>query len=102
MLAQPLCDKHRSAMTDRRTAAASENGTQTFEVYACKTMGCKRCYHESMGYFDLLSGGTETSDRQTLCESDACPMFLELVTLNEDVWACPLCKQRKRFMTGQN
>jgi hypothetical protein len=95
---QPLCDKDQAAMITRTLSIVSESDTQKLDAYACKLAGCNRCYSESTGYFDFFAGKADISDRQTLCESDACPMFLEVVGLDGgQVWRCPCCDQRTRF-----
>ena len=63
-----------------------------FTAYTCNSEYCDRCYNEGAGYFDFAGGKPSPDHRQMLCETDALPMFLELVdSYNAEVWRCPGC-----------
>src|SRR5215475_11872215 len=95
---QPLCDKDHTAMLAQIVRVATESGAVTFQAYGCDTLDCHRCYTESMGYFDFVASRTHISDRQTICDTDACPMYLESASPGEDhVWKRPCCGQRERY-----
>src|SRR5665213_2766890 len=95
---QPLCDRDQTDMSTRIVRLVTETGMQIFEAYGCEATACTRCYSESMGYFDFIAGTAYVSERQTLCDADACPMYLESAFPGEDhVWKCPCCGQRERY-----
>lgn len=95
---QPFCDKHRSPMSLKQFASEVNGSIEFLNSYACDSGGCSRCYGEDEGYFDFIGGEIRLSDRQTLCEGDGCPMFLELGLFDgDDIWQCPCCGNRVRF-----
>src|SRR5579864_3173566 len=94
----PLCDKDFSMMSRKEIKIVTESEIRLLDVFACGAHTCGRCYSENMGYFDFIDDKTEISDRQILCANDACPMFLELVGIEDDqVWRCPWCGGIAKF-----
>jgi hypothetical protein len=94
----PLCNRDRVGMQPKDIAANAPGELRLLNVYACVVDGCNRCYSEETGYFDYFAGRIEVSERQTLCETDACAMFLKSIAENdEEIWQCPCCSQLRRF-----
>ncbi len=88
----PLCDKDGVPMS-RAEILIEEPGTaEILPAYVCDSKNCDRCYNEGTGYFDFVGGRPNLDHRQRLCETDALPMFLEIVSSDEtEIWRCPGC-----------
>lgn len=79
-------------MSLRNLPIESGSDVQIVDAYMCDKSGCNRCYNEAAGYFDFIAGRPQVAIRQTLCESDAHPMFLESVNFHgRGIWRCPEC-----------
>ena len=87
----PLCDKDGASMYLKQRLA-EESAAAFSTAYVCTSEYCDRRYSEGAGYFDSFDGETNLDPRQTLCEVDAMPMFLEFVdSFHVEVWRCPGC-----------
>jgi hypothetical protein len=94
----PLCDNDHRSIEPQNLTIDSAGDPLVLRAYVCKAVSCNRCYSESTGYFDFVTGKLYVSDRQTLCERDACPLFVNCVAPNgEEVWQCPCCNEFRRF-----
>ena len=88
---KPLCDKDNTPMSLREILP--DSGAADFvTAYACNSEYCDRCYNGDAGSFDLANERPKPDHRQTLCEADALPMFLEIVEADQaEIWRCPGC-----------
>jgi hypothetical protein len=90
----PLCDKDHGSMSPKELVIEAPGEVNLINAYVCDLVRCGRCYNESAGYFDFIAGKLSPGSRQTLCQSDAQPMFLESVSsYNEEMWRCPWCEE---------
>jgi len=88
----PLCDKDGAPMSLRQVLIDDSETTDLLTAYMCAFGDCDRCYNEGAGYFYLTSGSPNLDHAQKLCESDAMPMFLEIIGSDEsEIWRCPSC-----------
>lgn len=98
----PRCDKDGASMYLGQMFA-EESGPAFSTAYVCTSKDCDRCYSEGAGYFYFIGERPNLDHRQTLCEADALPMFLEII-LSEDtgLWRCPGCNGLTAVRREQN
>jgi len=90
----PLCDKHGAHMSSREVLIEECGAADLLTAFVCTFQYCDRCYSEGTGYFDFIEGKTDLDSGQMLCETDAMPMFLEIISSDDaEIWRCPRCSR---------
>jgi len=90
----PLCDKDLAGMSPRNLVIEFPGEIQRLSAHVCDVQGCARCYNEAAGYFDFVAGKPILDNEPMLCQRDAHPMFLALVSdEGRRVWRCPWCDE---------
>jgi len=88
----PLCDQDYGSMFPKELLIEHAGDTRPQTAYVCESDGCGRCYHETLGYFDLIFRKPLIDTPRMICQGDAHAMYLEIVSAEHDeVWRCPYC-----------